>query len=304
MFHNSIVALITPFQQGGVDRSALKSLVQWHKQKGTSAILACGTTGESLLLTPQERHSILETCVMEAEGLPVIAGCGTASTEETICLVHEAQVIGAKAALIVSPYYIKPTQKGLYNHFKGIHDHTHLPLILYNNPGRSAVDLDVDTIGELAQLPRICGLKDSNADLRRIGLIRNKLNQNGVSDFSLLSGDDVTSSAYMLHGGDGVISVTANVAPEQCAELCQLLKQSNLQKFQKAANQLMILHTVLSFDGNPMAIKYAVSALGMCQNELRLPLCSISKDREVMIRGVMHHLGLMQEAIVEEKYIA
>lgn len=305
MFTKSIVALITPFQQGSVDKAALKTLIEWHKDNATSGILACGTTAESLLLSPVERKSILDTVIAHAGDMTVIAGCGAPSTQETIHLVHEAHAQGAQAALIVVPYYLKPTQAELIEHYAQIHNHTHLPLILYNNPARCAVDMDVATITKLADLPRVVGIKDSNTDLRRLTLIRQNLSNKNRKDFVLLSGDDVTSAAYLLHGGDGIISVTANVAPDLCAKICELANNainSNvpLSTFQKIANDLMDLNTALSFDGNPRAIKYALSLLGLCQNELRAPLQPVTNDKGIAIKAIISKLGLDHNAIVEK----
>lgn len=290
MFHGSIVALITPFINGKVDREALKGLISWHIDSGTKAIVVCGSTGEAALLTYEERHQLLHDAVLVADKrVPIIAGCGSPGTAEGIGLVRQAKDIGVDAALIVSPYYVKPSQQGLYEHFFQIHDAVDLPLILYNNPGRTCVDMSLELIARLAKLPRIVGLKDSNADVSRVIALRRMI----AGDFSLLSGDDPLAAAYLANGGNGCISVTANAAPHLCQQLMTSWFHRDLDHFAMVRDQLDILNRALSIETNPITIKCAVAELGYCQNEIRAPLLPASAQSQQLIREALQTVGIL-----------
>ena len=289
-FSGSIVALITPFYQGKVDITALQALVDWHCQQGTQAIVVCGSTGEANLLTPCEREEVIQAAIKVAAGrIPIIVGCGAPSTHEGISMVQQAEEWGAQAVLVVSPYYVKPTQVGLYQHFYLIHESTNLPIILYNNPGRSVVDLSIDLICQLAKLPKIAALKDSTLDLSRTTVLRNQL----ADRLSLLSGDDPTTAAYLAQGGDGCISVTANVAPALCQQLIQAWVKQDVALFQSLNQKLMPLHLALVSETNPSPVKYALSALGKSHNELRLPLMPATTETRMKVDQSLQTLGLI-----------
>lgn len=284
------MALITPFSNGKVDREALKKLVSWHIDSGTQAIVACGSTGESALLTYDERHNILQDVISAAnKRIPIIAGCGAPSTAECIGLVRQAKEIGASAALVVSPYYVKPSQQGQYEHFFQIHEAVDLPLILYNNPARTSVDMSLDLVAQLAELPRIVGLKDSNPDVSRAIGLRRMITRS----FALLSGDDPLAAAYLANGGHGCISVTANVAPHFCHQLMSSWFHRDLDHFAMMRDQLDILNRALSSETNPIPIKCAVAELGYCRNELRLPLLPASSQTQQLLRQTLQTLGIL-----------
>ncbi len=280
MFSGSIVALITPFHNGEVDFNALKKLVEWHISTGTHGIVACGSTGEGLLLNPQEWRQVLTTVVEVAnKRIPVIAGCSLSSTREAIKMIQEAQALGADAALVVTPPYVKPSQEGVYQHFLTLHESSQLPLIIYNNPGRAVVDLSVDLIVRLSQLDRVVGIKDSSSDLTRLIQLREKI----TKPFAFLSGDDPTAAGYLALGGHGVISVTANVLPHLMAELTESWRQRHLERFAQLRDDLMPAHLALLAETNPAPLKFAVHTLGLCHNELRLPLLPVSQKTEELI---------------------
>lgn len=280
MFSGSIVALITPFHNGEVDVESLKKLVEWHINAGTHGIVACGSTGEGLLLSPAEWHLVLK-CVIETANkrVPIIAGCSVPSTIEAIKLVQEAQNLGADGALVVTPPYVKPSQEGVYHHFHAIHENTELPLIIYNNPGRVVIDLSVDLIARLSDLPRVVALKDSNGDMTRITQLRAMI----TKPFAFLSGDDPTAGAYLALGGHGFISVTANAIPHVMVEFVQSWQNQHLEKFTQLNDDLMAIHLALGAETNPTPLKYALSTMGLCHNELRLPLLPVSKKTQGMI---------------------
>lgn len=289
MFSGSTVAIITPFRDGKVDLTSFQSLIEWHIQEGTKAIVACGSTGEGALLTREERHYILSTAIDTSAGrIPIIAGCGSPSTHEAISMVKEAASLGAVAALIVTPYYVKPTQEGIYQHFAAISKAGHLPLIAYNNPGRSVVDMSVSLIERLAKLPNVVGLKDSSVDLTRPIQLRERIQK----DFWLLSGDDPTVAAYLAHGGQGWISVTANTAPKLCQELVTAWHSQDLIKFAELRDRLLPLHQALGVE-NPCSSKYALSLLGHCRNELRLPLIPVTPATEQLVAQAMQGVGII-----------
>lgn len=290
MFSGSIVALITPFFQGQVDESALKSLVEWQIQQGSQGIVVCGSTGEGALLTPQERHQVLSVSLDAAKGrLPLIMGCSSPSTAEVIHMVKEAESLGASAALVVTPYYVKPGPEGIFQHFQEITKSSRLPLIIYNHPGRTGIDLSIPLLARLSTLPTIVGVKDSGADMRRPIQLRQAVSK----PFCFLSGDDPTTGAYLAKGGDGCISVTANVAPKRCQEMVAAWQKQDLQTFSTTRDDLFPLHEALLLETNPSPLKFAVSLLGKCHNEVRLPLIPVSAHTEKMVRQAMVTAGLL-----------
>jgi 4-hydroxy-tetrahydrodipicolinate synthase len=290
MFTGSLVALITPFRQGTIDYSTIESLVEWHIQQGTKGIVPCGTTGEALMLSPEERMRLIETCVQAAAGtVPVIPGTGAMTTEETISLTQQAKIAGADAVLIITPWYIKPSQEGLYQHYKAVHNAVEIPIILYNNPGRTSVELKHETVVKLAQLPRIIGIKDSSDDLMRP--IKTRLDLG--SDFCQLAGNDGPTVAFMANGGHGSISVIANIVPKACADLQEAWQQGDFTTVERIRDQLHPLCETLFIETSPGPIKYAASLLGLCTAELRPPLVAISQAMEEKVKMVLQTAGLL-----------
>jgi 4-hydroxy-tetrahydrodipicolinate synthase len=290
MFHGSIVALITPFRNGGIDEAALQNLVEWHIEQGTHGIVPVGTTGESPTLSHAEHERVVELVVEAAAGrLPVIAGAGSNSTAEAISLARHAKKVGADAILVVTPYYNKPTQEGLYAHFKAIHDAVDLPLIIYNIPGRSVVDMSVDTMAALARLPNVVGVKDATYDLARPLLTTLACGD----DFCQLSGEDITALAFLANGGDGCISVTANVAPRQCAEMHEAWQRGDAGQALTIHLRLTPLHRALFLETSPAPVKYAVSRLGKCAPDVRLPLVPPRESTREKVDAAMVAAGLI-----------
>src|SRR5919106_5941361 len=290
MFRGSIVALITPFRNGGIDESALQSLVEWHIEQGTHGLVPVGTTGESPTLSHPEHERVVELVIEAAAGhVPVIAGAGSNSTGEAISLARHAKRVGADAILVVTPYYNKPTQEGLYAHFKAIHDAADLPLIIYNIPGRSVVDMSVDTMAALARLPNVVGVKDATCDLARPLLTTLACG----GDFCQLSGEDITVLAFLANGGDGCISVTANVAPRQCAEMHEAWQRGDAQGALAIHRRLTPLHRALFIQAKPRPAKYALSRLGRCSAEIRLPLVEPAEPSRPVIDAALVSAGLM-----------
>ena len=290
MFRGSLVALITPFSNGSVDEAGFQSFVDWQIKNGTEGLIPCGTTGESPTLSHREHERVVELCVEVAKGrVPVIAGTGSNSTEEAINLTRHAKECGADAALVVTPYYNKPTQEGLYHHFKAIHDAVDLPIIIYNIPPRSVIDMSVGTMARLAKLPNIVGVKDATNDLARPTLTKLEIGP----EFCLLSGEDATATAYLAAGGHGCISVTANVAPRQCAAMQAAWRDGDLDAMAHYRDLLMPLHMALFTETSPAPVKYAASLLGLCDPKVRLPLVEPSDGTKRLVESAMRHVGLM-----------
>jgi 4-hydroxy-tetrahydrodipicolinate synthase len=290
MFHGSIVALLTPFRDGKVDEKAFSQFIAWQIRQGTNGIVPCGTTGESPTLSHDEHKRVVELAMAAAKGkVPVIAGTGSNSTEEAIALTRHAKEAGADAALVVTPYYNKPTQEGLYLHYKAIAGAVKLPIIIYNIPGRCVIDMSVDTMARLAQIPNIVGVKDATNDLTRPLKTRLAIGPN----FCQLSGEDATIGAFLGQGGHGCISVTANVAPKLCAQLHAAWAKGERAKFARLRDKLMPLHEVLFVETSPAPIKYAVSKLGKCLPDARLPLAPVSAALRQRIDKVLADLGLI-----------
>ncbi|MCA8906540.1 MAG: 4-hydroxy-tetrahydrodipicolinate synthase [Rhodospirillaceae bacterium] len=290
MFRGSMTALVTPFTADGVDERAFQDLVEWQIAEGTEAVVPCGTTGESPTLSHAEHMRVVELCVEAVGGrIPVIAGTGSNSTEEAIQLTRHAQEAGASAALVVVPYYNKPTQAGLYAHYEAIHNATDLPIIIYNIPGRSVVDMSVETMARLAELPNIVGVKDATNDLGRPALTRRAIGE----DFVQLSGEDLTVPAFLAQGGHGCISVTANAAPAQCAKLHRAWREGDLAAFAEVRDSLVPLHRALFLESSPAPVKYALSVLGKVEPRVRKPLVEPGEATRLAVRTAMAHAGLI-----------
>ena len=289
MLTGSLPALVTPFKNGDVDYDTLGKLVEWHIAEGSSGIVPVGTTGESPTLSHDEHEKVVE-CVVEAVSgrVPVVAGAGSNNTAEGERLIRHADQVGASAALVVTPYYNKPTQEGLYQHFKAMHDCCGLPIIIYNIPGRSVVDMSPDTMGRLAALPRIIGVKDATGDLARVSQQRITCGP----DFVQLSGEDATALGFNAHGGVGCISVTANVAPALCAQFQAATLKGDYAAALELQDRLMPLHEAIFAEPGVAGAKYALSKLGRCENELRLPLLPITAALQAQIDAAMRHAGL------------
>ena len=290
MFKGSIPALVTPFTNGELDIETLKKLVEWHIGEGTSGFVPVGTTGESPTLTHREHEQVVEEVVRAAAGrVPVIAGAGSNNTLEAIRLAKHAEKVGADAILVVTPYYNKPTQQGLIAHFTAVHDCCELPIIIYNIPGRSVVDMSPATMGKLAELPRIVGVKDATGDLSRVPQQRITCGK----DFVQLSGEDATALGFNAHGGVGCISVTANVASKLCAEFQAATLAGDYAKALELQDRLMPLHMAIFVEPGLVGAKYAMSKLGLCNEEVRLPLVGLSDGTKAQIDAAMAHAGLI-----------
>jgi len=290
MFKGSITALITPFRDGKVDEKAFQSLVDWQIEEGTDALVPCGTTGESPTLSHDEHHRVVDLCIEAAHGrVPVIAGAGSNSTEEAISLTRHAKKAGATATLHVVPYYNKPTQEGMYQHFKAINDAVELPIIIYNIPGRVVVEMNVETMARLGKLPNIVGVKDSTGDVARV--VRTRL-ANGEK-FAQLTGEDANVVGFLAMGGHGAISVTSNIAPGLCARLHDAWAARDLDTVAAIRDRLAPLNDNLFCETNPAPVKYAASLLGKCAADLRLPMVELSEASKQKVQGAMRSAGLI-----------
>ena len=290
MFKGSLPALITPFKNGAVDFDTLKKLVDWHVAEGSHGLVPVGTTGESPTLTHEEHGAVIEAVVKAAAGrVPVIAGAGSNNTVEGIALIQHAQKVGANAALVVTPYYNKPTQAGLVAHFTALHDCATLPIVIYNIPGRSVVDMSPETMGRLAKLPRIIGVKDATGKIERVSQQRITCG----ADFIQLSGEDATALGFNAHGGVGCISVTANVAPRLCAEFQEATLRGDYAKALEYQDRLMPLHEAIFIEPGLAGAKYGLSLLGLCSEEVRLPLLTLTDGTKARIKAAMQHAGLI-----------
>jgi 4-hydroxy-tetrahydrodipicolinate synthase len=290
MFKGSMPALVTPFKDGKVDVVTLKKLVEWHIAEGSHGLVPVGTTGESPTLSHAEHVMVIEEVVKAAAGrIPVIAGAGSNNTAEGIELIQHAQRVGASAALVVTPYYNKPTQAGLIAHFTALHDCCTLPIIIYNIPGRSVVDMFPATMGELARLPRIIGVKDATGDLSRVPKQRISCGK----EFVQLSGEDGTALGFNAHGGVGCISVTANVAPRLCAAFQEATLSGDYVKALELQDRLMPLHEAIFIEPGLVSAKYGLSVLGLCSEEVRLPLLGLTDSAKARMDAAMRHAGLI-----------
>jgi len=291
MLRGSITALLTPFADGAVDEKAFSAFVDWQINEGTQGLVPVGTTGESPTVSHEEHQRVVEICVEVADKrVPVVAGAGSNSTEEAISLARFAEKVGADAVLVVVPYYNRPNQEGLFHHFSAVASAVGLPIVLYSVPGRTVVDLSVDTIARLRDAhANIIGVKDATADLTRASLERAKLGE----DFILLSGEDMTALGFNAHGGRGCISVTSNIAPRLCAQMQNACQQGNYIQALAVQDKLVHLHKTLFLEPNPTGVKYAAARLGLCRNEVRLPLVPVARETERAIDAAMEHAGLI-----------
>ncbi len=294
MFKGSIAALITPFKDSNLDEESFVSIIHYHLKNGTNGLVPGGTTGESPTISHDEHRKIIEICVKESSGkIPVIAGTGSNSTDEAVALTKFSEKTGVDAALVVTPYYNKPTQEGLYQHYKAINDNCGIPIIIYNIPPRSVVDMSVDTMARLFELKNIIGVKDATANLDRVTQQKNKMGDKFVQ----LSGEDGTALEFNLRGGNGCISVTANIAPKLCSEFqeASLAKNNNnlISKAKQINEKLLPLHNSLFIESNPSGVKYGVSLLGLCSEEVRLPLVKTTAPTKKIVKSAMSRAGLL-----------
>lgn len=289
MFHGSITALITPFKDGDIDWPAFDSLVEWQIEKGTHALVPCGTTGESPTLSHDEHMAIVKRCVDVVKGrIPIIAGTGSNSTREAIYLTSHAKEAGADAALVVTPYYNKPTQNGLYEHFRAIHNDVEIPIVIYNIPGRSIVDMSLETMVRLAKLPNIVGVKDATSDLSRPIQTRQAIGD----DFCQLTGDDATVAAFLAQGGVGSISVLSNIAPEECAKMHNAWTDNDRETFESLRDRLDPLAHDLFCESNPAPVKYAAKVLGICEEDVRRPILPATEEARAKVDAAIKFAGL------------
>ena len=290
MFKGSMPALVTPFRNGAVDLEALKKLVEWHIGEGSHGLVPVGTTGESPTLTHDEHELVVETVVKAAAGrVPVIAGAGSNNTIEAMRFVEHAARVGADAALVVTPYYNKPTQRGLIAHFTALHDCADIPIIIYNIPGRSVIDMTPETMGALAKLPRIVGVKDATGDLARVCDQRMTCG----ADFIQLSGEDATAHGFNAQGGTGCISVTANVAPRMLSQMQEACLAGDYGKALGIQDRLMPLHKAIFTEPGLVGAKYAMSRLDLCSEEVRMPLTGLADDTKQLVDDALRFAGLM-----------
>ncbi len=289
-FSGSFTALVTPFKNGSLDEGAFRGLVDWQIGEGTNGLVPVGTTGESPTLSHAEHHQVVEWCIEQARGrVPVIAGAGSNSTAEAISLARAAEQAGADAVLVVTPYYNKPTQEGLYQHYKAINDAIGIPIIIYNIPPRSVIDMSVDTMKRLFELENIAGVKDATASMVRVSLQRQAMGPG----FNQLSGEDATALGFMAHGGHGCISVTSNVAPRLCAEFQGACRKGDFAAALDLQDKLMPLHQALFIETSPAPTKFALSVLGKCAETVRLPMVPVAETTRAAVREAMVHAGLI-----------
>jgi 4-hydroxy-tetrahydrodipicolinate synthase len=289
-FTGIYTALITPFKNGKVDEKAFQSFVEWQVAEGVHGLVPCGTTGESPTLSHEEHNRVIDLCVEVAKGrVKVMAGTGSNSTDEAIMMTRHAKDAGADAALIVAPYYNRPTQEGLYQHFKAIHDATQFPLVIYNIPGRSGVNITDDTLARLSELPYIAGVKDATGDLARPYTLRAKQKKN----LALFSGEDMTAVAFNASGGVGCISVSSNIMPKACARVQEACLKGDYVGALKLHDELVPLHNILFCETSPAPVKFAASLLGKCLPDLRLPLVQPQEENKKHISQVLKNLRLL-----------
>lgn len=296
-FRGSMTALITPFADGKVDAKRYQDFVAWQIKEGTDGVIPCGTTGESPTLSHEEHRHVIDLCIEVAKGkIPVIAGCGSNATDEAIGLTQYAEKAGADAALHIAPYYNKPTQEGLYQHFKAIHDASRIPIILYNVPSRTVSNISVATTARLAELPRIIGIKDATGDIVRPVHTRAACGK----DFVQLSGEDANILPFLVQGGHGCISVTSNIAPNLCSQLHKAWAKGDVATAQKISDLLTPLHDAMFCETSPGPVKYAASLLGLCRYELRLPMVPIAKANEKIVEDALRKAGLLGKDVVKK----
>ena len=295
MFKGSNVALVTPFKDDKLDEEAYIKLINFHLENGTDGLVPAGTTGESPTLSHHEHEKVIELCINEAKGkIPVIAGTGSNSTDEAIALTKHAEKAGADGALVVTPYYNKPTQEGLYQHYKAINDNTSLPILIYNIPGRCVIDMSVDTMARLFELKNIAGVKDATGDLNRLDETLKKLGP----EFIQLTGEDGLAFKFNKRGGVGIISVTANILPKLCSEMQKFSKSqkdNEIKEAEKIDTMLQPIHKALFIESNPAPVKYAAKLLGLCDDAVRLPLVKIMDETKLKVKNSLISAKLLNE---------
>ena len=293
MFKGSNVALITPFRNNGLDEEAYIKLIHFHIENGTSGLVPAGTTGESPTLSHSEHERVIDLCIKESNGkIPVIAGTGSNSTEEAISLTSHAEKVGANGALVVTPYYNKPTQEGLYQHYKAINDQCGIPIIIYNIPSRSVIDMSVDTMARLYELKNIVGVKDATGNLDRVNQQLSKMGK----EFIQLTGNDDNAYEFNKRGGVGTISVTANIAPKLCSEFQKNSisnNKDNLLKAKELDDILQPVHSAMFIESNPSPVKYAAKLMNLCDDEVRLPLVKITEDTKISVKKALESAKLI-----------
>ena len=290
MFKGSIPALVTPFKNNEIDFTAIEKLLEWHVDQGSDGIVAVGTTGESPTLSHEEHKTVIEFIVKKVnKRIPVIAGTGSNNTSESLELTKFSEKVGADGVLIVTPYYNKPNQNGLYKHFKVLHDETNTPIIIYNIPGRSIIDLGVNTMKKLSYLPRIIGVKDATGDIGRVSDTRKECGKN----FIQLCGNDDISLGFNCHGGCGCISVIANVAPKISSDFQRLMNKGDFVEALKLQDKLLPLHRAAFLEPNPAPIKYGLELLGFCSSEVRLPLVNLTEETKAKVEDALKHADLL-----------
>ncbi len=291
MFKGSIVAIVTPFKKGKVDEKALGDLIEWHIKQGTNAIVPCGTTGESATLDYKEHDRVIEFTIKAVnKRVPVIAGTGANATDETIMITKHAKKAGADGALLVSPYYNKPTQEGLYRHYKAVADAVRIPIVLYNVPGRTAVNILPPTVARLAEVKNIVAIKEATGDMKQVSEVIRLCGDR----ITVLSGDDFTTLPLMALGGKGVISVTANVMPKLVSDMCALWEQGKFDEARKIHFSLEPLNASMFIETNPIPVKTALAMMGKIKEEFRLPLCEMSQPNKEKLRGVLKSYKLVR----------
>ena len=295
MFKGSNVALVTPFKDNKLDEETYIKLINFHLENATNGLVPAGTTGESPTLSHAEHNKVIELCINEAKGkIPVIAGTGSNSTEEAITLTKHAEKVGANGALVVTPYYNKPTQEGLYQHYKTINDNTNLPIIIYNIPGRCVIDMSVDTMSRLFELKNIAGVKDATGDLNRLDQSIKKLGH----EFMQLTGEDGLAFEFNKRGGVGIISVTANIAPKLCSDMQKFSKSTSdneMKEAERIDSLLQPVHKALFIESNPSPVKYAAKLLGLCDDAVRLPLVKIMDETKLKVKNSLISAKLLNE---------
>jgi 4-hydroxy-tetrahydrodipicolinate synthase len=296
MFKGSFTALITPFRDGRIDEQAFRRIVEWQISEGTHGLVPAGTTGESPTLSHAEHKRIVELTVeIAGKRVPVIAGAGSNATSEAVDFTRHAAKVGADAVLIVTPYYNKPTQEGLFRHFKAINDAADIPIVIYNIPGRSVIDMTVETMARCFALKNVVGVKDATANLARASQQRAAMGE----AFNMLSGEDATALGFMAHGGHGCISVTSNVAPRLCADFQNACLKGDFKTALALQDRLMPLHDALFCESNPGPVKYAASRLGLCEPDTRLPLAPIAEASKRIVDAALARVGLIQAKAAE-----
>ena len=295
MFKGSNVALVTPFKGNSLDEETYIKIINFHLENGTNGLVPAGTTGESPTLSHREHEKVIELCIQEAKGkIPVIAGTGSNSTKEAISLTEHAEKAGADGALVVTPYYNKPTQEGLYQHYKAINDKCGIPIIIYNIPGRSVIDMTVDTMARLFELKNIVGVKDATGDLNRVDETFKKIG----NEFIQLTGEDGLAYEYNKRGGVGCISVTANIAPKMCSDMQKFSKSQNNDEQKKAEEidkKLQPVHKSLFIESNPSPVKYAAKLIGLCDDNVRLPLVTVLDETKAEVKKALLSAELINE---------